>query len=135
MKRFCFDIDNTLVTTIGGDYKNSKPIPKAVEKVRRLYDEGHIIILLTARGHSSHVDYSEFTRKQMKEFGIPFHELIVGLKPSADYFIDDKGINAQDWLDDEETALEKVKTKDHTTGHITFSTFLIKFINNRLKNP
>ena len=123
MKRFCFDLDCTLVNTVGGDYKNSTPIPKAIEKVRRLYADGNIIIVLTARGTSSKKDYREFTLNQLNEFGIPFHELIVGLKPSADYFIDDKAVNAHEWLEDEETALARVVTVDHVTKHAPLDPF------------
>jgi hypothetical protein len=112
-KRFCFDLDATLVTDSHGKYDNCKPIPEAVAKVQRLYQEGHWIIILTARGTTSKKDYREFTRNQLDEFAIPYHELVVGLKPSADYFIDDKAVNAHDWLEDEEAALAKVTTQDH----------------------
>ena len=43
--------------------------------------------------------------------------MIVGLKPGGvDYFVDDKAVNANEWLENEEKALEKVKTKEHTDG-------------------
>ena len=52
--RYCFDIDGTIcdtpVTDKGkNDYDNSTPKRFMVETVNRLYDEGHYIILMTAR--------------------------------------------------------------------------------------
>ena len=96
MKTFAFDLDNTLVKTIG--------------KVNRLFNDGHKILIESARGASSGIDWLTVTIKQLKEFGIPYHHVRVGVKATADYFIDDKGINAQDWMDDEEAALAKVIT-------------------------
>lgn len=108
MKRYCFDLDGTLVKTEGKDYEGSTPNDKAVAKVRHLYENGHYIIIMTARGASSGIDWREFTANQLTEFGISYHELILGQKPNADYFIDDKAIHVQDWLECEKTALERI---------------------------
>jgi len=117
MTRWLFDLDNTLVKTDGSNYKDSTPIPKAIAKVRAYKERGDHIIIMTARGASSKTDWREFTAKQLDDFGIPYDQLIVGLKPGGvDYFVDDKAINAADWLEDEEKALKKVKTKEHTDG-------------------
>ena len=72
---------------------------------------------MTARGSGSKVDWRDFTEKQLNKFGIPYDQLIVGLKPGGvDVFVDDKAINALDWLADEERALSRVKTKEHKKG-------------------
>ena len=117
MTRWLFDLDNTLVKTDGSNYKDSTPIPEAIDKIRAYKKRGDHIIIMTARGASSKTDWREFTAKQLDEFGIPYDQLIVGLKPGGiDYFIDDKAVNANDWLKNEEEALKKVKTKEHTDG-------------------
>ena len=117
MRRFLFDLDNTIVKTYGSDYKNSVPIPAAVAKVREYHERGDHIIILTARGSGSKKDWREFTEKQLLEFGIPYAQLIVGLKPGGvDVFVDDKAINALDWLADEERALSRVETVEHKRG-------------------
>ena len=114
MIRWCLDIDNTLVRTEGSDYENSIPIPEAVAKVQEYKRRGDHIIIMTARGSGSKKDWREFTEKQLLEFGIPFDQLIVGLKPGGvDVFVDDKAINALDWLADEERALSRIETKEH----------------------
>jgi hypothetical protein len=41
------------------------------------------------------IDWREFTEKQLKSWGVKYHELIFG-KPVADVFIDDKAINIKD---------------------------------------
>ena len=114
MIRWCLDLDNTLVRTEGSDYKNSTPIPEAVAKVQGYKRRGDHIIIMTARGSGSKKDWREFTEKQLLEFGIPFDQLIVGLKPGGvDVFVDDKAINTLDWLADEERALSRIETKEH----------------------
>ena len=117
MIRWCFDLDNTLVYTNGSDYENSTPIPEAIEKVREYKRRGDHIIIMTARGAGSKKDWREFTAKQLEELGIPFDQLIVGLKPGGvDVFVDDKAINALDWMADEKRALSRIETKEHKPG-------------------
>ena len=112
--RWCFDLDNTLVNTTGSDYKGSTPIPEAIAKVQQYKERGDHIIIMTARGSGSKTDWREFTANQLDEFGIPYDQLIVGLKPGGvDVFVDDKAINALDWLADEERALNRIETKEH----------------------
>ena len=122
--RWCFDLDNTLVNTEGSDYENSTPIPEAIEKVRKYHARGDHIIIMTARGSSSKKDWREFTAKQLDDFGIPYDQLIVGLKPGGvDVFVDDKAINALDWLADEQRALDRIETKEHKRGIQLFDPF------------
>ena len=117
MIRWCFDLDNTLVYTNGSDYENSTPIPEAIEKVREYKRRGDHIIIMTARGAGSKKDWREFTAKQLEELGIPCDQLIVGLKPGGvDVFVDDKAINALDWMADEKRALSRIETKEHKPG-------------------
>jgi len=94
--RYAFDIDNTLVFTVGNDYANSQPIQRRINAVNKLYDEGHTIYLFTARGSASGTDYTELTKKQMQDFGIKHHRIITG-KPDVDLFVDDKAISVREW--------------------------------------
>ena len=125
MIRWCFDLDNTLVYTNGSDYENSTPIPEAIEKVREYKRRGDHIIIMTARGSGSKKDQRELTAKQLNEFDIPFDQLIVGLKPGGvDYFVDDKAINALDWMEDEEKAISRVETEDPKKDIQIFDPFI-----------
>jgi hypothetical protein len=93
---YCFDLDETLCKTSGQDYENSTPIPVRINKVVELFDSGHIIKIHTARGSVTGLDWTEVTRNQLKAWGCPFHELILG-KPAADIYIDDKACKDLDF--------------------------------------
>jgi glycerol-3-phosphate cytidylyltransferase len=101
--RYCFDIDGTLCHTPNNelgkpDYANAKPFPFMVEQVNRLYEEGHYIIIQTARGKSSGIDHSNLTKRQLDTWGYKYHDLFpMFSKPNADIFIDDKAINFDEW--------------------------------------
>jgi hypothetical protein len=57
-----------------------------------LFDNNNTIILFTARGTKTGIDWSEVTTKQLKTWGVKYHELKFG-KPAADYYVDDRLIN------------------------------------------
>ena len=102
--KYCFDLDGTLCDTPMREddnkpgYLEATPIPYMIEQVNRLYDEGHRIIIQTARGRGSGIDWTTLTREQLDRWGIPYHELEPMFhKPTADIFIDDKGINVEAW--------------------------------------
>ena len=49
--RYVIDIDNTICTpTVGGDYSKAQPWKDRIDKVNKLYDEGHEVVYFTARG-------------------------------------------------------------------------------------
>ena len=108
MKTYCIDIDSTIC--INGDcasckYEGSIPIKQNIEKINKLYDDGHYIKYFTARGMGTYNDDSNLadsrwrnlTELQLKIWGCKYHKLIMG-KPSADYYIDDKAINSNDFF-------------------------------------
>ena len=102
--KYCFDIDGTLCDTPSDPdghnvrYWDAEPYPFMLEQVNRLYDEGHKIIMMTARGRGSRKDWTVFTKEQLDRWGYKYHEIEPMFhKPTADLFIDDKGINVEDW--------------------------------------
>ena len=100
--RVCFDLDHTLVTypTISGDYRTVQPINKMIELSRQLKQEGHTIIIYTARRMETHRnnvgavirDIGKITIDTLEQFQIPYDELLFG-KPIADMYIDDRAVN------------------------------------------
>ena len=110
-KRYCIDIDGTICSpTVGRDYHKAEPWQDRIKVLNKLYDEGNHIIYFTARamgrfsGHSHYIAGEkakevlfELTQKQLKDWGVKYNELIMG-KPHADYFIDDKGVNADEFF-------------------------------------
>jgi len=96
---YCFDIDGTLCTNTEGDYANAEPFYEVIAEVNRLFNEGHQILLYTARGSTTGIVWRELTERQMKEWGVNYHALYLG-KPTADIYIDDKGMDFADWKRD-----------------------------------
>ena len=97
---YYIDIDDTICKSGSpSDYSTAVPIDKAIKKVNDLYDKGHRIVFWTARGTVSGIDWRPLTQRQLREWGAKYHELKMG-KPAYDIFIDDKNINAKDWLNE-----------------------------------
>ena len=65
-------------------------------KINNLYNSGEYIILYTSRGSGSGKDWRFFTQKQIKSWGVMYHELLLG-KPQYDIFVDDRAINNEEW--------------------------------------
>jgi len=95
---YCFDIDGTICVTAGGDYESATPMHERIERVNGLYDSGNTIVYFTARGSTTGIDWTDFTRDQLESWGARYHRLILG-KPEADVYVDDKGIHSEvfDW--------------------------------------
>jgi histidinol phosphatase-like enzyme len=107
MKKFCFDIDGVICRTIKSNYKSSKPNHKVIKVINKLYDQGHYIIIFTARYMGRNRENIllakkqgyKFTFNQLKKWGLKFNKLIFG-KPSFDLVIDDKSIfYNKNWLE------------------------------------
>lgn len=95
---YCFDIDGTLCTNTYGAYEAAEPFHDVIEEVNRLYAEGHVIVLYTARGATTGIDWREMTERQLSEWNVRYHKLFSG-KPTADVYVDDRAINAHAWRD------------------------------------
>ncbi len=102
--RICLDLDHTLCT--GKPYEESQPLPGAVELLKKLKADGHIIILSTARGMGSSAGnigsaiakIGLLTLSQLNDWGFVYDEIWFG-KPSFDIAFDDKCFNVSN-IDD-----------------------------------
>jgi hydroxymethylpyrimidine pyrophosphatase-like HAD family hydrolase len=107
-KTYAFDIDGVICNTKNGNYKESIPNSRAIEKINSLHAKGHNIIIFTARfmGRTNNnyrkayeLGY-ELTHNQLCEWNLKFDKLILG-KPSFDLLIDDKAFNySEKWLEE-----------------------------------
>ena len=106
--QYVIDIDGTICQNgecSSCKYEGSIPFLERIEKINQLYDEGHIIKYFTARGMGRYSDnaskakekFYALTKMQLELWGCKYHELILG-KPSGDVYIDDKGINVNDFF-------------------------------------
>lgn len=97
---YCFDLDGTICYTSNKGYQGAVPYLKVIDKINRLYEDGHTITIFTARGGTSKVDYYDITSNQLKSWGLKYHNLICKGKPHFDLLVDDKAINANKWRKD-----------------------------------
>jgi len=91
------DIDET-ICTLGEhsgdkqtrDYTYAKPRQEQISKINKLYDEGHEIVYWTARGTTTGIDWTDLTKKQLKEWKCEYTRIETQKKPHYNLFIDDK---------------------------------------------
>ena len=103
--KYVIDIDGTICREVyfmdgsgKKDYANHVPIPNRIARVNALYDAGHTIKYMTARGISSGVDYTMLTKQQLTNWGAKHHELSVGKKEHYDVWIDDKAFWSENFF-------------------------------------
>lgn len=94
----CFDIDNTITLWNNNrDYENFVPDTEMVSMINKLYDEGNIITLFTARGMGSvgpgriAIEILPALIKNLDKIGLKYHNLLTH-KPSYDWIVDDKAM-------------------------------------------
>lgn len=106
MAIYVVDIDGTICTkTKNGTYQDIEPFPDRIEKLNKLQKTGNSVIYFTARGMGRYrnnafkatQDFYELTEKQLEEWGAQYSDLYLG-KPAADFYIDDKAINDNDFF-------------------------------------
>ena len=87
---FAFDLDGVIATLVpDGEYARAEPYLPAVRLVARLREAGNRIVIYTARGSHTGLDWAEATCHQLSVWGVRYDELRFG-KPAADYYIDDR---------------------------------------------
>ena len=93
---YCFDIDGTICTLRSqSDYELAKPFTEIICLINQLYESGNEIKMFTARGCTSGIDHTDLTIKQLEEWGVKYHELIMNKKPHYDLLVDDKAVNVE----------------------------------------
>ena len=99
--RIVIDLDGTIcpIKEAGESYENLKPLPQAAERIRELRDQGHYIIILTARNMKTcqsnlgkvMKNVGRTTLEWLDKYGIEYDEIYFG-KPNAEIYIDDRAI-------------------------------------------
>ena len=108
--RYVFDIDGTICSACPGKYLEAKPYIDRIKKVNELYDSGAHITFFTSRGMTGaagnvslcYERYYELTKKQLSDWKVKYHQLILG-KPPAEFYIDDHAINDENFFSKEAT--------------------------------
>ena len=99
IKKYCIDIDGTICSNTYGKYEDAQPYKDRIETINKLHKEGNEIILFTARGTTTGIDWENLTKKQLFEWNVLYDQLIFG-KPEADIYIDDKAKDSFDWFNE-----------------------------------
>lgn len=117
--RIMIDLDGTIceLKKEGQDYSEVKANPGAINKIQRLKEEGHYIIISTARhmktcgGDHGKVmaRIGKKTLDWLNENKVPYDEIYFG-KPNAHVYIDDLAQKFTDW--------ESMDPKDLNNDHI-----------------
>lgn len=94
---FTFDLDGTLCSH-EKNYSDANPYLDRIDKVNKLYDAKNTIIIDTARGSTTGINWKEVTEKQLHKWKVKYHHLRTGYKLNSDFFVDDKGINSEDFF-------------------------------------
>lgn len=95
---YVFDLDQTLCHKDGLKYDEATPIPERIAWVNMLYDLGHTIIIETARGSGTGIPMYDLTKAQLERWGLKHHQLRTNTKFHADFYVDDKGVNADEFF-------------------------------------
>lgn len=104
--RICIDLDGVICQLRKENevYKDLKPVDGAIEKITNLKNNGHYIILYTARRMKTHhantakviADIGKITLDWLAKYNIPYDEIMFG-KPWANIYIDDNAFRFSNW--------------------------------------
>lgn len=94
---YAFDLDGTLCSEFCGGYEKAKPWYNRIKRVNELYAQGHRIIIYTARGAETGINWKKLTKMQLKMWGVLYHELSFK-KPYFDLLIDNRAINSEKYF-------------------------------------
>lgn len=105
--KLIFDLDETLCTKkdINETYADVKPIPAMIKLVNELHDEGHIIIIETARNMVTQQNdigkviknVGKITLEWLEKYNVKYDSIKFG-KSYGDCYVDDKAIRPNELL-------------------------------------
>ncbi len=99
LKTFVVDIDGVVAQlSPNNDYNLSEPNQTVIDAVNKLYEAGHQIVLFTARGSMTGIDWTDVTSGQMQRWGVKHHELRLG-KPAANFYVDDRNLSVHEFVE------------------------------------
>lgn len=108
MKRIIMDLDDTICSTVAGDYKNSKPILNVINRMHEYKEMGFDIVISTSRnmrtyeGSIGHINIHTLPNivAWLDHYAIPYDEIYVG-KPwcgTEGFYVDDKAIRPDEFI-------------------------------------
>ena len=126
VRKLVVDLDDTITVTEHGDYKNSKPIQKTIDLLKKYHDEGFQIVIHSSRqmrtyeGQVGKINVHTLPNivNWLTAHDVPYDEIIVG-KPWCGFngfYIDDKCIRPSEFHSMSYEEIEELiqKEKDYT---------------------
>lgn len=104
--KYVVDIDGTICEHVNNPgFGTGDVYYDRIRKLNKLFDDGNEIVYYTARGMgefggstcNSYKMWYNYTINQLNEWGCKYTHIIMG-KYSGDIYIDDKGINSDDFF-------------------------------------
>ena len=93
MSQLIIDLDGTICTEEKIFNRGlATPLPGAKEALDKFKEEGHTIIIYSARGWNEY----DMTIRWLKSNYIPYDQVVLG-KPIGQYWIDDRAIRFTSW--------------------------------------
>lgn len=107
MKRLIMDLDDTICSTIDGDYKNSTPDLNVIQKMYEYRESGFTIAISTSRNMRTYSgDIGKINANTLpviiewlERYDVPYDEIIVA-KPwcgMEGFYVDDKAIRPSEF--------------------------------------
>ncbi|KOP81391.1 HAD hydrolase family protein [Cytobacillus solani] len=116
--RIVIDLDGTIceLKKENQTYSDVRPKPGAIQTLFKLKEDGHEIIIYTARNMLTckgnigkvNANVGKVTLDWLKSYNIPFDEIVFG-KPYGDLYIDDSALKFESWELIQETIKEQIK--------------------------
>ncbi len=104
---YCFDIDDSIITSTNGSYENAEPHLEMISLVNALFNSGHHIILYSALGSNTDTHLQELTIDKLKKLGILYHELNFD-KPQGKFSINEKAISVKWFSPSEDDTKQRI---------------------------
>lgn len=98
MSVLAIDLDDTIHDTqnVLPGYKMGQPTTGAVDAIKKLHDDGHTIVIFTARNVQDPRVYRA-VKDWLGYFKIPHHAITNIKRPEYDLMIDDKALKFEYW--------------------------------------
>ena len=84
------------MTDIPDGHRMGPPTPGAIMNIQRMVNEGHQIVIFTARNVNRPEPYKA-VEDWLVHFGIPFHGITNVKQPYFDVMLDNRGLRFTDW--------------------------------------
>lgn len=108
MKRIIMDLDETICSTINGDYANSTPKPEVIERMREFKSQGFEIVISTSRNMRTYegnvgkinANTLPIIINWLDMHRVPYDEIYTG-KPwcGADgFYVDDRAVRPDEFV-------------------------------------